>query len=138
MRRSKEIFTFLLFLLIAFVIWWVNAAYQLSDGVSGEPSAVGEQSQSEPLVTEKRLSLPVEAVGVPAGQTLHLFPSTADVYVRVRVEDYEELTMEDFRVWCSYPMTQTDVLILHVDVSDSKAMSVRIDPEEAEYLIEEN
>ena len=138
MRRSKEIFTVLLFLFIAFAIWWVNATYQQTDSQSSEPFVTAEQTPAEPLVTEKRLSLPIEAVGVPANQTIRLFPSTADIYVRVRVEDYEELTMEDFRVWCSYPMTQTDVLILHVDVSDSKAMSVRIDPEEAEYLIEEN
>lgn len=135
MSKSKNILTFLLFLLFAFIIWLVNAFHKQmqndDDGVVNNTIVETEQ-----MYTEKRITLPIEAVGVPANKTLHIFPSKADVYVRLRVEDYDELTKEDVRVWCTYPMTQTDVLILHVDVSDGKAMSVRIEPEEVEYIID--
>ena len=139
MRHSKDILTFLFFWLFAFVIWWVNAAHQQTDTPTADTRhAASEHTVTEQLITEKRLTLPIEVVGVPANKTIRLFPSKADIFARVRVEDYDDLTKEDFRVWCSYPVTQTDVLILHVDVSDGKAMNIRIEPEEAEYLIEDN
>ena len=139
MHWSKNILTYLLFVLFAFCIWWVNAWHKQSVAASAETHQENESQDELPSqrITEKHLELPIEVIGVPVGKTIRIFPNKADVYVRVRVNQYEDISKEDMRIWCSYPMTQTDVLVLHADVASEEAMSVRIEPEEVEYIIEE-
>jgi hypothetical protein len=140
-KWSKDILTYLLFVAIAFLIWWTNAWHNQAAEHEGAATAQNVQTQadeSKQMVTEKLFELPIEVVGVPQGKSVRVFPSKADVYVRVRMSHYEELSKEDYRVWCTYPSSQTDVLVLHVDANESRSLSIRIEPEEVEYLIEEN
>jgi len=138
-RWSKDIFTYLLFVVIAFLIWWANAWHD-QETENGSVQAVQQSNiadDSRQKTTEKRFELPVEVMGVPQGKSIRVFPSKADVYVRVRMSEYEGLQKESFRVWCTYPASQTDVLVLHVDANENESLSFRIEPEEVEYLIEE-
>ncbi|MCR4663804.1 MAG: hypothetical protein K5660_00375 [Paludibacteraceae bacterium] len=141
MRWSKDIFTYLLFVAIAFLIWWTNAWHKQvteTENSQAVQYANGKHDEAQQMITEKRFELPIEVVDVPQGKSVRVFPSKAEVYVRVRISNYEELSKEDFRVWCTYPASQTDVLVLHVDASEKKSLSIRLEPEEVEYLIEEN
>ena len=140
MKWSKDILTYLLFVAFSFLIWWTNAWHNQASGHErNEAVQQGSLSdESGQMTTEKLFELPIEVTGVPQGKSVRVFPSKAEVYVRVRMKEYEELQKEDFRVWCTYPVTQTDVLILHVDANEKKSLSVRVEPEEVEYLIEDN
>ncbi len=140
MKWSKEILTYLLFVAFAFFIWWTNAWHD-QETENGSVHAVQQSDiadDSRQKTTEKRFVLPVEVMGVPQGKSIRVFPSKADVYVRVRMSEYEGLQKESFRVWCTYPASQTDVLVLHVDANENESLSIRIEPEEVEYLIEED
>ena len=140
MKWSKEILTYLLFVAFAFFIWWTNAWHD-QETENGSVQAVQQNDiadDSRQKTTEKRFELPVEVMGVPQGKSIRVFPSKADVYVRVRMSEYEGLQKESFRVWCTYPASQTDVLVLHVDANENESLSIRIEPEEVEYLIEED
>ncbi|MBP5476597.1 MAG: hypothetical protein J6Y00_02795 [Paludibacteraceae bacterium] len=141
MKWSKDILTYLLFVAFAFLIWWTNAWNdRQSEQESGQQvHKTGDlQEDSRQMITEKLFELPIEVTGVPQGKIVRVFPSKAEVYVRVRMNRYEELQKEDFRVWCSYPVTQTDVLMLHVDANETQSLSIRVEPEEVEYLIEDS
>ncbi len=140
MKWSKDILTYLLFVVFAFLIWWTNAWHNQAaehESVTAH-NATDLSTESKQMTTEKLFELPIEVIGVPQGKSVRVFPSKADVYVRVRMSHYEELSKEDYRVWCTYPSSQTDVLVLHVDANETKSLSIRIEPEEVEYLIEEN
>ncbi len=140
MKWSKDILTYLLFVVFAFLIWWTNAWHNQAtehENVTTSNNATFA-TESKQMTTEKLFELPIEVIGVPQGKSVRVFPSKADVYVRVRMSHYEELSKEDYRVWCTYPSSQTDVLVLHVDANETKSLSIRIEPEEVEYLIEEN
>ncbi len=141
MKWSKDILTYLLFVAFAFLIWWTNAWHNSESGHENSQLVqssgnLGEESRL--MMTEKMFELPIEVTGVPQGKSVRVFPGKAEVYVRVRMKDYEELQKEDYRVWCTYPVTQTDVLVLHVDANETKSLSIRVEPEEVEYLVEEN
>lgn len=141
MKWSKDILTYLLFVVFAFLIWWTNAWHNQAtehENVTTSNNATDFATESKQMTTEKLFELPIEVIGVPQGKSVRVFPSKADVYVRVRMSHYEELSKEDYRVWCTYPSSQTDVLVLHVDANETKSLSIRIEPEEVEYLIEEN
>lgn len=140
MKWSKDILTYLLFVVFAFLIWWTNAWHNQAaehENVTAH-NATDLSTESKQMTTEKLFELPIEVIGVPQGKSVRVFPGKADVYVRVRMSHYEELSKEDYRVWCTYPSSQTDVLVLHVDANETKSLSIRIEPEEVEYLIEEN
>ena len=141
MKWSKDILTYLLFVVFAFLIWWTNAWHNQAtehENITTSNNATDFATESKQMTTEKLFELPIEVIGVPQGKSVRVFPSKADVYVRVRMSHYEELSKEDYRVWCTYPSSQTDVLVLHVDANETKSLSIRIEPEEVEYLIEEN
>lgn len=141
MKWSKDILTYLLFVVFAFLIWWTNAWHNQvteHENVTTSNNATDFATESKQMTTEKLFELPIEVIGVPQGKSVRVFPSKADVYVRVRMSHYEELSKEDYRVWCTYPSSQTDVLVLHVEANETKSLSIRIEPEEVEYLIEEN
>lgn len=139
MKWSREILTYLLFVAFAFFIWWTDAWHDQATE-NGGAQAVRHSDiadESRQMTTEKMFELPVEVMGVPPDKSIRVFPSKADVYVRVRMSQYEDLRKEDFRVWCTYPASQTDVLVLHVDANEKESLSIRVEPEEVEYLIEE-
>ena len=87
--------------------------------------------------TDKKLTVTVDVQDVPQGYRVRLFPSRVTVLTRVRVSDYENVSEESVHVWCSYPSRDTETLTLHADVIDSRVVHVRVQPEKAEYLIEQ-
>jgi len=137
MRHSKEILIFLLFVGLSTLLWWGNAAdkqWQHSSPIEMLDQEVnllpGEQ------LTEKKLTVPIEVLDVPQNKTVRVFPSKAVVFLRVRVEDYPAVEGNDLRVWCTYPTRSQETLTLHVDIQDERIRSVRTEPEEVEYIIE--
>ena len=138
MRSGREIFVYLLFVAFAVGLWIVNAANKRWQHV-----AITEQTETAEItepqtddMTEKKMTVAVELIGVPQDKVLRVFPCKVTIFVRVRVSEYKDVTPDMVRVWCSYPTTHQDALRLHIDTQDERIHSVRVQPEEVEYLIE--
>lgn len=86
--------------------------------------------------TEKRFTLPIEILGEPEGTHLRLFPSSADVVVRIAVNDFASLDASDLLIYCNYPARPTDQLPLVAKSHNPQVTHLRVSPPSVEYLIE--
>lgn len=86
--------------------------------------------------TEKRFTLPIEVLGQPEGARLHLFPSSADVIVRIAVNDFASVDADDIHIYCHYPSHPTDQLPLTAQSHNAQVTHLRVSPSSVEYLIE--
>lgn len=136
MQRGKEILIFLLFVIFSFLVWWIRSIH--SSSASQAEQQVSERQEDETDVfTEKRLEIAVEVLDVPRDKRVRVFPSHVTVYARVKIGDYERITAQSLKLWCSYPTRAAQYLPLHADVTDARILNVRIDPDKVEYIIEQ-
>ncbi len=112
-----------------------QVALQPMAGIRFAQAEVLLQAVAEPF-TEKVFTLPITAVGVPTGETLRLFPPTAEVTVRVGISQFNEVSAEDLQLTCNYPQTQVNHLPLNVHYTSPHITQVRVAPTEVEYIIE--
>ena len=136
MQRSKEILIYLLFVVFSALLWLVLVHNQKSS-VQQPNTMANQEAAVEDPVTEKRLQADISLQDVPAGKRLRLFPSHVSVCLRVRLSDYEDVDERSVNVWCSYPVREKETLPLHADVSDKRVLQVRIEPQEVQYIIEQ-
>lgn len=98
-----------------------------------EPSSI--RAHYEHPYTEVRFTRALQVRRVPAGVSVRTFPSEVEVSAMVRLDHFQEITEDDFKVYCDYPYKACDRLKVYVQVRDDRATRVRLNPDEVEYLI---
>ncbi|MBR1928773.1 MAG: hypothetical protein IJ834_03425 [Paludibacteraceae bacterium] len=86
--------------------------------------------------TEKRLVMPIQTKGVPRSENLRLFPATVEVVMQVKVNKFAQVTDETVSVYCNYPKGNASTLPVEVKYDKSIINSIRIKPDEVEFIIE--
>lgn len=87
--------------------------------------------------TEKRISIPVEPVNVPANAVLKTFPDKVDVIFQIPFEDYNKINPDMFRVIADYSKTDPKSSSIQVEIvrQPLNIRNLRIEPQRVEYLI---
>ena len=86
--------------------------------------------------TEKKLTMNIPTKGVPAGERLKLFPSTAEVTVHIPIEYFNEVNQSDITIYCNYPLKQQRTLPVELKYKSEHIIKARVMPQEVEYIIE--
>jgi hypothetical protein len=107
-------------------------------GVRYEPAEVALEVAVSPYVM-KSVQVPIEGYMFPYGQQLKTFPSKANVRFRVSLNDFREVTEEDFKIRIRHSQlndNNSGKVTLSVDEAPKNAMNIVIEPAEVDYLIE--
>lgn len=86
--------------------------------------------------TDKSFTIPIEVVGLPEGEVMHLFPKTTTVTVRVGISHFTEVSSDDFRAVCEYPYHTQNTLTVNIIPNNPHVSQVRTSTREVEYIIE--
>ena len=96
-----------------------------------------EVTASASQYTERVFTCPVVAEGLGYGQTMRLFPATAEVRVKVDLSHYNDVDPDKLKVFCTYNKNDDSrKLKLHASSSQEFVKVVRLNPTDIEYLIE--
>lgn len=109
-------------------------------GVHYEPSAVLLSARVSPYVS-KSVQVPVEGYMFPYGQQLKTFPSKVKVTFRVSLDDFREVSEQDFRILVRHSQIHDNAsgkVALMLDEMPENVTDVVIEPVEVDYLIEMN
>ena len=107
-------------------------------GVRYEPSAVALEIAVSPYVM-KSVQVPVEGYLFPYGQQLKTFPSKVNVRFRVSLNDFRDVSEEDFKIRVRHSQLHDNVsgkVELTVEQAPDNVTDVVIEPAEVDYLIE--
>lgn len=109
-------------------------------GVRYEPSEVELNVAVSPYVV-KRVQVPVEGYMFPYGQQLKTFPSKVEVAFRVSLDDFREVTEEDFKILVRHSQIRDNnsgKVAIMLDEMPDNVTDIVIEPTEVDYLIEMN
>ena len=109
-------------------------------GVRYEPDAVEMNVAVSPYVV-KRVQVPVEGYMFPYGQELKTFPSKVEVAFRVSLDDFREVTEEDFKILVRHSQIRDNnsgKVAISLDEMPDNVTDIVIEPTEVDYLIEMN
>lgn len=91
--------------------------------------------------TERMFEIPITATHVPANIDVKFFPSRANVYFSVTLEEYKKFYIEDFAIQLNYdelktiPEGKTDIVVTK---QPKTIRNVRVEPQSVEFLFEKN
>ncbi len=109
-------------------------------GIRYSPSEVQLKVAVSPYVS-KSVQVPVEGYMFPYGQRLKTFPSKAKVTFRISLNDFRQVTEEDFRILVRYSQIRDNAsgkVALQLEDMPDNVTDVTIEPAEVDYLIEMN
>ena len=107
-------------------------------GVRYVPSEVALMVAVSPYVV-KSVQVPVQGYMFPYGQQLKTFPSKVDVRFRVSLNDFREVTEDDFKIRVRHSQLNDNALgkvTLNLEEMPDNVTDVVIEPAEVDYLIE--
>ena len=119
----------------------VTCAMDLTQGERGiryVPSEVALTVAVSPYVV-KSVQVPVQGYMFPYGQQLKTFPSKVNVRFRVSLNDFREVTEDDFKIRVRHSQLNDNALgkvVLNLDEMPDNVTDVVIEPAEVDYLIE--
>lgn len=109
-------------------------------GIRYEPAEAELCVAVSPYVS-KSVQIPITGYMFPYGQQLKTFPSKAKVTFRISLDDFREVTEEDFKIQVHYTQVRDNTLgkvSLHLVEQPSNVTDIVIEPAEVDYLIEMN
>ena len=109
-------------------------------GVRYVPAEVQLHVAVSPYV-QKSVMVPVRGYMFPYGQQLRTFPSKVKVSFRVSLNDFREVSENDFKILVRHSLIRDNVsgkVMLGLDEFPDNVTDVTIEPEEVDYLIEMN
>lgn len=86
--------------------------------------------------TEKKFVLPIHVHGLPEGSHIRLFPSEAEVRVRVGMSHFAQVEPRDIKAVCTFNSYQTDKMEVELHYSNPYITAAWVYPAVVEYLIE--
>ncbi|MBR1890003.1 MAG: YbbR-like domain-containing protein [Alloprevotella sp.] len=117
----------------------VETELEMSPGVKYEPSAVKVLIKTDRLV-EKSLQVPIQQANFPAEKALRTFPSKVTVNFQVGMQQYRDITPDDFIIVITYDdllQNSTSRIKVTLKSMPQGVKRVKIQPEEVEYVIED-
>ena len=113
-----------------------NVALVVPQGVRAEMDSVTLTLPIEQY-TERRMTIPIVARGVPDGTTLRLFPNEVDVNMRIGISHFDEIKEEDIHAYCYFPaLPQVSVEVKLSYPKNPHVTSVWYYPTEVQYIKE--
>ena len=109
-------------------------------GICYSPSEVQLTVAVSPYVS-KTVLVPIEGYMFPYGQQLKTFPSKAKVTFRVSLDDFRQVTEQNFKILVRYSQIRDNAsgkVVLQLDEIPDNVTDVSIEPAEVDYLIEMN
>ena len=109
-------------------------------GVRYSPSEVTLDVAVSPYVV-KSVMVPVEGYMFPYGQQLKTFPSKVKVSFRISLNDFREVTEQDFKILVRHSQIRDNAsgkVALSLEAKPDNVKDVVIEPAEVDYLIEIN
>lgn len=111
---------------------------QAIKGVKLKPEQVEIRLLAD-MLTEKTVSVPIVGIDLPADKQLKTFPAKANVTFQIGRNRFKDINAEDFSINVSYnELSGSGKCQLRLATYPSGISHVRISPETAEYLIEQN
>lgn len=93
------------------------------------------------ILTEKTVSVPITGFNFPTDQQLKTFPAKVNITFQIGMQQFKNVTAEDFTVGVSYEALQTDPTNDHCQLQLMEAPAnvnrIRLAPTSVEYLIEQ-
>ena len=113
----------------------MRVALAIPQGVRAEVDSVNLQILTERF-TEKKFTLPIQAVGVPDGYKMHIFPGEVEVNVRVALAHFAQVQAQDIIATCTYTPERTETLEVELHYSNSYITSAWAYPAVVEFMLE--
>lgn len=111
-------------------------------GINKEVSVSSEEVKLTALVdkfTEGKFQIPVKVINVPDTLIINTFPKEVEVIYQTGIKNFNNITSGNFVVIYDFNQYKNDTLIRFlkpiIDVKGDKISSVKIKPEEIEFLI---
>ncbi len=104
------------------------------------PNTVEVTAEVE-MLTEKHLQIPIQCEHLPEEVYLHLFPSTVEVIFTVGLSKFNAVSENDFQITFDYYQlvnNATGKQRVTVQTTNPFVRNVRVQPQEVEFLLEEN
>lgn len=93
------------------------------------------------ILTEKTVSVPIKGIHFPTDKQLKTFPSKVNITFQIGMQQFKDITAEDFTVGVSYENLQSDPSNDHCELqlieSPANVSHIRLSPASVEYLIEQ-
>ena len=125
---SRDVLSFLLFLAISFLFWFVNS-------LDKERSTEARMST---MFTERKIQLPVTVINSPDNAKIKTFPATVEVVVGTERGNSKSVDYNDIRVLFDYSTIKKGSARhqLIISYSNNYISKINILPSEVEYIIE--
>ena len=112
----------------------VSRALSIPNGMRAEKDHV-ELSVVTERFTEKKFTIPLHMINVPAGYSMRLFPPEVDVNVRVGMSHFADVQASDLRAVCTYSPERKDKLDVELQYSNSYITAAWTYPAVVEFLL---
>ena len=87
--------------------------------------------------SQKEMIIPIDLINVPQGTVVKLIPNTVSVSYNVSIEDFKEITAEDFKLVCDFNdrNVDEDFIMLKLDGSPAGIYNIEFSTKKIDYLI---
>ena len=111
-------------------------ALAMPEGIRAEQDSVEVQIICERF-TEKKFIVPVQAIGVPEGYHIRLFPQEVEVNVRMGMSHFAQVQPKDIQARCIYSPERRDKLDVEIHYTNPYITSAWIYPGVVEFILEQ-
>ena len=112
----------------------MSLALSIPEGMRAEKNNV-ELIVITERFTEKKFTIPLHILNVPAGYSMRLFPPEVDVNVRVGISHFADVQASDMRATCNYAPERKDKLDVELHYSNEYITAAWTYPAAVEFLL---
>ena len=87
--------------------------------------------------TEKKFIVPLQVIGLPAGQHIRLFPNEVEVSIRVGMTHFAQVQPTDVHAVCTYSLERIDKLDVELRYTNPYITAAWVYPAVVEFLLEQ-
>ena len=109
-------------------------ALAIPAGMRAETDSVDLRVLTERF-TEKKFTLPLQAIGAPDGYMLRLFPSEVEVSIRIGINYFAQVQPQDIRAMCVYSPNRSDKLDVELHYTNPHITAAWAYPGVVEFLL---
>ena len=114
----------------------LRVALQVPKGVRCEKDSISLRIIAERF-TEKKVTVPLHAIGVPEGCRVRLFPREVEVTLRVGMSHFAQVDANDVRAVCRYSSDRTDKLDVELQYTNPFITAAWVYPGIVEFILEQ-
>ena len=114
----------------------VRLALAVPQGMRAETDSVTLRVIAERF-TEKKFTVPLEVVGVPAGYRIRLFPNEVEVSIRVGMNQFGKVHAHDIHAFCTYTQERIDKMEVELLYANPYITAAWAYPGVVEFILEQ-